>query len=471
MAKIEKNSLGYLGHDFQLRLISQLLTDDKFASSIIEIIDPNYFEDEHLRIISATIKDTYSEYEIIPDMGSLEARLLERTSDTIQRKFLITKLQQIKDVSLKDSIWVQETSMKFCKQQELKKSIQLISKIIDRGDINDYNKCEEIIKKAIEYGSPKDDGINVTDDIDNVLADDYRNPIPTGINGLDEAMDGGLGASELGVILMPFGVGKTTMATKICNTAKNLGKNVVQIIFEDHPKVIQRKHLSCWSGYELNNLILHREELKEINERKKNEPGILIIKKFVSGMTTVYMIRQYLRKLIAKGIKIDLIVIDYVECLISSIKIDDQNVADGIIMREIETMIDELQIAGWVCTQGNRSSIKSAIVDGDQMGGSIKKAQIGHFIITGAKSLEQKENGTANMAIIKSRFGLSGLIFQDIIFNNATIQIDMSNNGGPVTHSQFKSNVGENNQNRVNVLLEAANRLKQITQDNANNIV
>jgi hypothetical protein len=95
-------------------------------------------------------------------------------------------------------------------------------------------------------------------------------------------------------------------------------------------------------------------------------------------------------------------------------------------MRELETMLSEFDIAGWTATQGNRSSIKADIVEGDQMGGSIKKAQIGHFLVSIAKTLEQKETGKANMAILKSRFGKSGIIFEDIIFDNSTIQIDMS---------------------------------------------
>ena len=71
MAKIDKNSLGYLGHDYQTRLIAQILTDRKFANNIIDIIDPNYFEDSYLRVIAATIKDAKAKDDVIPDIGSL----------------------------------------------------------------------------------------------------------------------------------------------------------------------------------------------------------------------------------------------------------------------------------------------------------------------------------------------------------------------------------------------------------------
>ena len=60
----------------------------------------------------------------------------------------------------------------------------------------------------------------------------------------------GLAKGELGVILAPTGVGKTTILTRFANTAFNMGYNVLQIFFEDNPKIIQRKHFTCWTGIE-----------------------------------------------------------------------------------------------------------------------------------------------------------------------------------------------------------------------------
>ena len=52
------------------------------------------------------------------------------------------------------------------------------------------------------------------------------------------------------------------------------------------------------------------------------------------------------------------------------------------------------------------------------MGGSIKKAQVGHVIITVAKSLQQKEMNLATIAITKSRIGKDGVVFENCKFNN-----------------------------------------------------
>lgn len=438
MSKINRESFGYLGGDFQLRLVAQFLVDSKFAESIIDIVDPNYFEDQHLKVIISTIKDAYQEYGVIPDMGSLSFRLLDGITSEFEKKYTLAQLKQISEANLNDSLAVQDKAMKFCKQQELKKSIKEIQAIIDKGDISRYDECEEILKKALEHGDNKDNGINVLENIESVLLDDFRKPIPTGIAGLDEIMEGGLSKSELAIILAPFGVGKTTMITKIANTAVNLGYNVLQIFFEDLPKVIQRKHLSCWSGIALNDLSLHKEQIRSLVEEKKNQKGALKLKKFPSDSTTIPIIRQYIRKLIAQGFRPDIILLDYIDCIQPSKKFDDANVGEGNVMRQFETLLAEYDIAGWTAVQGNRSSIKAEVVEADQMGGSIKKGQIGHFVVSIAKTLDQKENGTATMAILKSRFGKDGIILQDIIFDNSKIQIDMNPDRGARTKGEYK---------------------------------
>ena len=696
MAKIDKDSLAYLGMDYQLKLMAQILTDKKFANSIIDIIEPEYFEEQYIKIIAATIKDAKGKDEIIPDYGSLEIRLLEEQTDDVKRRFVLAQLRKIKEASLDDTFKTQDIAMRFCKQQELKKSLKEIQKIIDRGNLEEYEQCESILRKALEHGDNKDDGIDVFHDIKNVLKVDFRKPIRTGIKGLDEIMDGGLSKGELAVILAPFGVGKsqpltskiltpngwttmgdvkvgdyvisrdgnptkvigvypqgvrpiyrvsfndgtstlcdeehlwsvkydgpysvfktsdligkletkyylpkfeainfndnanvdlielatkisngesvdvdindiicnslekkmdflniicvkgifnendnvvifkhsnisvlslirevffsigykaiisddktainlyeeqieryissieyshqeeaqcimvennehlyitddyivthnTTMMTKICNTAMNDGKKVLQIFFEDMPNVIQRKHLACWSGYDLNSLSLHEEQLQQMcidmQNNTKGDTGELRLKKFSSDGTTIPMIRQYIRQQIAGGFRPDLVTLDYIDCVTPSKKFDDINAGEGAVMRQFESMLSELDLAGWTAVQGNRSSISAEVVEANQMGGSIKKGQIGHFIVSIAKTLDQKEDGTATMAILKSRFGKDGIVFPNIVFDNARIQIEMGDAQGG-TRKQYKKDVDDNQQERLNALMEARKVVK-----------
>lgn len=468
MGNTKTDNFGYLGIDYQFRLIAQFLTDNKFANSIMDIVNPNYFEDEYLRMIVSEVKEAYETDEVIPDVSSLEFRLVDKIKNEVTRGFLKKQLNRIKDANLNDTMKVQKIAMNFCKQQEAKKAISKVQKIIDKGNLDDYEQIEEIFKKVLEVGDNKDDGIDVFDNLADVLSDDFRKPIATGINGLDEVMDGGLSKGELAIILAPFGVGKTTMITKIANTAKDAGLNVLQIFFEDNPKVIQRKHLTCWSEgrLTLNELNDNKEELFDLAKRKQNEAGKLKLKKFPSDGTTIPIIKQYIRKQIAQGFRPDIVLVDYIDCVQPTKSFNDEWSGEGNVMRQFESMLHDLDLAGWTAVQGNRSSIGAQIVESDQMGGSIKKGQIGHFIVSIAKTLEQKENGTANMAVLKSRFGKDGLVFEDIIFDNGKIQIDVTQQTGK-TFLETRNIKQERDQQRVVDVLGGLRTME--VQDENNN--
>lgn len=57
------------------------------------------------------------------------------------------------------------------------------------------------------------------DNLELVLSDDYRCPIPTGIGKIDETLEGGLGKGELGIVLGPSSFGKTSLTTAMASHA------------------------------------------------------------------------------------------------------------------------------------------------------------------------------------------------------------------------------------------------------------
>jgi hypothetical protein len=430
-----------------------MIEDIKFSESIIDIISPNYFDNEYIRLIIASVKDYKDSYETIPTYDTIKQIIKAEVRRDIARESALEMVKEVINSDSKDCLHTQEVAIKFCKQQELKKANQKIQKILDTGDFDRYEECEEILKQALTIGDVTDDGIDVFHAIEDVLSDDFRSPIQTGIVGLDNLMDGGLAKGELGVILAPFGVGKTTLVTRMANTAYNLGYNVVQIFFEDNPKVIQRKHITCWTEIPLNELTENREQVKEILPRFKSKEGNLILKKMASDGTTIPQIRQYLRKLTSNGMKPDVVFVDYIDCIAPTKQFKDEWSGEGNIMRQFETMISELDIVGWTAIQGNRSSIGANVVQADMIGGSIKKGQIGHFIVSVAKTLEQKEEGRATMAILKSRFGKDGVIFEDILFDNGTLVID-TNDSSDVSFLDFEKGTKRKDSNFITEVIK-----------------
>ena len=202
-------------------------------------------------------------------------------------------------------------------------------------------------------------------------------------------------------------------------------------------------------------------KVKEVEETMSNE---LILKKLPSDTVTMLQIKNQIRKMIADGTKIDMVLLDYIDCVVPDKNLGDEWKSEGSVMRAFEAMCHELNLVGWTATQGNRNSISSEVVTTDQMGGSIKKAQVGHVIITVAKTLQQKEMKLATIAITKSRIGDDGVVFENCKFDNAMIEIDTESS---ITFLGLEEKQEERQRQRVKELLEKRQqRQKDETKNN-----
>lgn len=442
----------YLGQQFQLQLLNQIILDKDFSHTIIDVIENNYFENKYFKIIIQMVKEYYKKFDHTPSFETLEQVTKSELQQEIASKIVLDTIKKIKDVTIDGVGFVQEKALKFCKQQELQKVMTKAQKIIDGGEFENYDTLEELVRDALLVGNKDTSMMNVFSNLDQVLEEDYRHPIPMGIHGIDRLLKGGLAKGEIGVILAPTGVGKSTVLTKLSNHAFNLGFNVLQIFFEDNPKVIQRKHFTLWTGIHPDDLSEKKEQvfskLKEIEEKMDNK---LIMKKLPSDTMTMLQIKNQIRKMVADGIKVDMIVLDYIDCIVPDKNLGDEWKSEGSVMRAFEAMCHEMNIVGWTATQGNRSSISSEVVTTDQMGGSIKKAQVGHVIISVAKTLQQKEMKLATIAITKSRIGDDGIVFENCKFDNAMLDIDTEST---TTFLGLEEQKEERQRQRVKELLE-----------------
>jgi replicative DNA helicase len=451
----------YLGSSFQIQLLNQIVLDKEFSRSIVDVIEPNYFDNKYFKIIIQMIKEYSQKWDGVPSFDTLEQITKSEFQQENIAKVVIDTIRKIKEAPISGGEFVQEKALKFCKQQELQKAITKAQKVIDGGEFENYDTLEEMIREALQVGIVESGTLNVFSNLDDVLNEDYRHPIPMGIPGIDRLLKGGLAKGEIGVILAPTGVGKSTILTKIANHAFNLGYNVLQIFFEDNPKVIQRKHFTLWTKIHPDDMSNKKDEvISKVREIENKMTNQLDLEKLPSDTMTMTQIKNLIRKKIADGIKVDMVLLDYIDCVVPEKNLGDEWKSEGSVMRGFEAMCHELNLVGWTATQGNRSSISSEVVTTDQMGGSIKKAQVGHVIISIAKSLQQKEMKLATMAITKSRIGDDGIIFENCKFDNSMLEIDTESSVTFLGHEEQKE---ENNRQRIKDLLE---KRKQREQNN-----
>ena len=251
----------------------------------------------------------------------------------------------------------------------------------------------------------------------------------------------------------------TSLTTAMASHAALKNFKVLQIFFEDRVKQIQRKHIGRLTDVEAKDLskpdMVERvkkklDDLDEESKRRIKENLRMI--RFPSGEKTARQIGNFIKKLTNSGFKPDLVIVDYFECLAHE---NDRSTTsewerEGKTMRKFEAMAGELDIAIWIPSQGTKDSVNAEVVTMEKAGGSFKKMQIAHIIMSIARTIEDINENKATIAILKNRAGKSGAVFHDVNFNNGTCKISTEN--ADVVESMYEEN--ENREKSKNELIK-----------------
>jgi hypothetical protein len=443
MAEPTENTFtAYLGPEFQQRLMWQLLVEPEFAEKTLPNLAIDYFDDPYLKRLFIIILEYFREYGKVPNLQnqSIQQAInqFKTPNNKIEEESLFSVIERVvlwnervlNKEMLHDGEAVRKSTNSFIIQQEYRKLGEFILEKTKNGDIKSKHTLgaiEEKIQKIGHIGDDEDYGTEITENISKALRKEFRKTIPTGISVIDSLTGGGLGKGEIGLILTPSGVGKTTALTKIANTAYELEYNVLQIVFEDTVEQIQRKHYTIWTKYPLSQIDDNNETVDKLVHKKIEESknrGHLVIKKFSQENTTMMDIRNWIVRYQKKwGYTFDMVIIDYLDCLESHKKSPDRNEAELQIIKSFEAMAADFNIPAWTAIQSNRSGFDSEFVEAHQTGGSIKRIQKAHFFMSVAKTPDQKEASLANIRIIKARFAQDGQTFKDCTFNNDSMEI------------------------------------------------
>lgn len=441
--QIDKSNFGYLDIEFQYKLVKYFIEDSNFFENMASIVDPNAFTDPLLRNFVGIIKDKYLTNSIVPSYEMLNIIVKSKAKNSTDIEECDALIHKLKfETSYEGNVEIKELGVRFFKQQNMIKVANKILEIAGKGDIDRFEECQKLLDDASMAGQEEDFGFSIFDLKEKALSNDYTISIPTGIKQLDDVVGGGLDKGKLGLLIAPAGFGKTSFTTAIdayaathrCDVNDNKGFKVLQIYFEDDDVDITRKHFARITQVEARHMkrldIANRDEIENqlMNHPDKELIGNnLRLKHFRSGTKSASDIEIFIKKLINKGFKPDLVTIDYFECIkpeSGGYSSDTQWVREGVTMRKLENMAKDLNCAVWIATQGNKDSINSPeVVRMDQAGGSIMKVQVAQFIISIARAIDDIDRNKAVISILKNRSGKSGKIFNNVVFNNGTCTI------------------------------------------------
>jgi len=406
------------GKAFQEGLVQLIFEDRPFADQITEVLDIQFIELEYLRLFTTLIVDYREKYETHPSVDIMLVLLRTEmdNEDEVVQSQTREYFAKIHTKELTDIKYIKETALDFCRKQNLKEAMMESVGLLQKCS---FDEISTVINNALKLGSDTNFGYDYLKDFEARFVPKYRNPVTTGWPEIDSITGGGLGKSELGVVIAPTGAGKSMVLVHLGTQAIKEGKTVVHYTLELQDTVVASRYDSCLTGYPLSDIINFKEE---IYEAIGDIDGSLIVKEYPTKSATTNTIRSHLSRLIKRGIKPGLVIVDYADLLKPVVVRKEKRNELESIYEDLRGLSTEFKCPIWTASQTNRSGLSAEVITMEQISEAFNKCFVADFIFSISRTIEDKQNNQGKMFIAKNRNGPDGIIYP-IFMDTSNVKI------------------------------------------------
>jgi replicative DNA helicase len=398
------STLAQYGTQFQIKVLSSLLTHKEFLINIHDVLSDEYFDNSSHKWIINEILKYYAKYHTTPSMDILKVEVKKIENEVLQLA-IKEQLREAYTVSEEDLAYVEQEFSNFCKNQQLKKALLTSVDLLKAGD---YDSIRSLVDNALRSGQDKNVGLEYNKDIESRYREEHRPAIPTPWDLFNKLFQGGIGPGDFGLIFGNPGGGKSWTLIAMGAHAVQLGYNVIHYTLELGEDYVGLRYDACFTGVPVN-------QIKDFKDRVENTitdlPGNLIIKEYSPGKASISTLEAHIKKCIEQDFKPDLVIIDYVDLLRSKRTASERKEEIDDIYLSTKGLARELKIPIWSVSQVNRSGAKDDIIEGDKAAGSYDKIMITDISISLSRKKEDKVAGTGRFHIMKNRYGGDGMTF------------------------------------------------------------
>jgi len=411
-------SFGRYGKSFQEGLVQLIYEDRSFADQITEVLDPQFIELNYLRIFLQKIMDYRDRYGRHPSIHAIATILKTEleTQDEVIQKQVREYFLRIHDHELSDVEYIKETSIDFCRKQNLKEAMLKSVGLLQNCS---FDEISTVINEALKLGSETNFGYDYMADFETRFVPRYRVPCTTGWPEIDKLCGGGLGKSELGVVIAPTGAGKSMALVHLGTQAIKEGKTVIHYTLELQDRIIATRYDSCITGYPLSDIINFKEE---VYDEIKDLDGTLVIKEYPTKSASTNTIKTHLSKLIKRGITPGMVIVDYADLLKPVVVRKEKRSELESIYEELRAISTEFQCPVWTASQTNRSGLNAEVITMEQISEAFNKCFVADFIFSISRTIQDKQNNQGKLFIAKNRNGPDGMVY-NIFMDTSNVNI------------------------------------------------
>jgi replicative DNA helicase len=193
--------------------------------------------------------------------------------------------------------------------------------------------------------------------------------VSTGMGQVDYALHGGLGGGDLGVLLAPWGAGKTTALVHLGAGAAQSGKRVLHVSLEIPAWQVDCRYIQRLGNITLDEVMRDRKRVASIKSKLKGE---VVIRDYSHQRITPEFIEGMVQD-DDKGY--DLILVDYAALCRSTRNIEGRRFEIGDIFTELRRVASSCNVPIWTAHQATREASKSGDITGNDVSEDISVSQ------------------------------------------------------------------------------------------------
>jgi len=385
---------------------------------ILEYVEPGYFAVESYKwLVKQLAERSWKPFPI----GFLSQLFLESfPNDSDKRDLYYIQLEQVFNKSLE---FVEEAESKF----RTFISFNLI-KVASKNAFDNFERSGRIDYLLDEISERAKDAKNViTKDRVKIVdyAENYEdrmaqrreirdNPdispiIKTGIPGLDSQFQ--IRAPQLVDFLAPFKRYKSIILNTMGFSSLMQGYNVLHLVYENTIGMTAGRYDSLFStlSYDrLSDLAITSEEKDKIDNLflwVNSWSSRLKLLKCIPKRTTILEVEEEIEKLkFRENFTPDVIILDYLNIVKSSIKEKEERLQQQIILWDIKNMAEKYNVPIFTASQANMGANKVARMDNTHRGKSIDISQGLDLSIAIDQTPEEREDGFVVLSPLFSRW-------------------------------------------------------------------
>jgi replicative DNA helicase len=409
------------GKAFQEKFCHLMLSDRPFCDQITEVLSVDFLDYEYLRVFINILKEHRTKYKVHPSYEIMETRIRTDCNNYTKalKEQLIGFYATIKSTDeIPNSQFIKDSSIDFCRKQVLKGAMMKSVKLIKSSSFDEISK---VIEEALKLGTDNNFGHDFIKDFEERYTLTSRDPISTGFERVDEICKGGLGKSELGVVIAPTGAGKSMVLVHLGSQALKQGKTVVHYTLELQDTVVGNRYDSCISEVPLGDLFQNK---KQVLYKIKDIPGQLIIKEYPTKSASTETIKNHIERLRKKGIEPDMIIVDYADLLRPTRSSKEKRYDLESTYEELRAIAQIYKCPVWTASQTNRSGLNAEVITMEAISEAFNKCFVADFICSLSRTVQDKQANKGRMFIAKNRNGPDGLIFPAFVdWSNVKMKI------------------------------------------------